>query len=45
MSNLFTAYGKAAMAAAGVENSLILLIALVRSEGLSDEYFTKEYKN
>ncbi|MBP7662936.1 hypothetical protein ACGMNB_02565 [Shewanella oncorhynchi] len=38
MAELFTAYGKAAMYAACLENSLILLIALARSSPLCDGF-------
>ncbi|HGS5189924.1 TPA: hypothetical protein ACMDQU_004542 [Vibrio parahaemolyticus] len=39
--DLYREYGKAALAAAGLENKLILLIALHRSENQSDEIFTE----
>ncbi|ELE7615413.1 hypothetical protein RB978_004309 [Vibrio vulnificus] len=42
--DLYREYGKAALAAAGLENKLILLIALNRSENQSDEVFTIEYE-
>ncbi|HAS6707458.1 TPA: hypothetical protein GR188_24610, partial [Vibrio parahaemolyticus] len=42
--DLYREYGKAALAAAGLESKLILLIALHRSENQSDEVFTIEYE-
>ncbi|HCG9944403.1 TPA: hypothetical protein NJ896_004613, partial [Vibrio parahaemolyticus] len=42
--DLYREYGKAALAAAGLENKLILLIALHRSEIQGDEIFTREYE-
>lgn len=42
--DLYREYGKAALAAAGLENKLMLLIALHRSTNKSDEFFNKEYE-
>ncbi|MGH2438215.1 hypothetical protein [Vibrio cholerae] len=42
--DLYREYGKAALAAAGLENKLILLIALYRTTSQNDEIFTKEYE-
>ncbi|TQQ54211.1 hypothetical protein [Vibrio cholerae] len=42
--DLYREYGKAALAAAGLENKLILLIALHRTTSQNDEIFTKEYE-
>ena len=44
MADLYRAYGKAALSAAGLENQLILLIALIRSIDDTDEKFSNEYK-
>lgn len=44
MADLFRAYGKAALYAAGVENNLILVIALVKSQGHDDDTFSREHK-
>jgi hypothetical protein len=44
MADLYRAYGKAALSVAGLENNLILLIALIRSIDKSDEIFSIEYK-
>lgn len=43
LADLFRAYGKAALSVAGVENQLIFLIALIRSEGRPDDVFSTEH--
>ena len=42
--DLYREYGKAALAAAGLENKLILLIALHRTTDQNDEVYTREYE-
>lgn len=44
MVDLYRAYGKAALAAAGLENSLMLLIALKKAEGKDDSIFLIEHR-
>jgi hypothetical protein len=43
MTDLYRAYGKAAMHAAGMENNLVLALAMKRSEGKSADVFSKEH--
>jgi hypothetical protein len=43
VADLYRAYGKAALYAAGLENKLVLALALKRSAGLGDDAFLKEY--
>ena len=45
MPDLFRAYGKAAMSAAGLEQCLVLVLALQRAHGESDSVFSREHNN